>query len=137
MMFGIVFHDDHTGAYHRLTGRTCEVQGVVLLHHAWSIIVYYPMAHMVWGQGGFLGEIGSVDFAGGNVVHISSGVSALVFSIILGRNNLKLPLDTRTQHTEFTTFHLSHSVHSFFGLDGSVSMPEVPSAQMVLQHMHL
>ena len=44
-----------------------------------------PMAHMVWGQGGFLGEIGSVDFAGGNVVHISSGVSALVFSIILGR----------------------------------------------------
>ena len=48
-------------------------------------IVYYPMAHMVWGQGGFLGEIGSVDFAGGNVVHISSGVSALVFSIILGR----------------------------------------------------
>lgn len=51
----------------------------------WSVIVYYPMAHMVWGQGGFLAEIGSVDFAGGNVVHISSGVSALVFSIILGR----------------------------------------------------
>ena len=49
------------------------------------MIVYYPMAHMVWGQGGFLAEIGSVDFAGGNVVHISSGVSALVFSIILGR----------------------------------------------------
>ena len=43
------------------------------------------MAHMVWGQGGLLAEIGSVDFAGGNVVHISSGVSALVFSIILGR----------------------------------------------------
>ena len=40
---------------------------------------------MVWGQGGLLAEIGSVDFAGGNVVHISSGVSALVFSIILGR----------------------------------------------------
>ena len=40
---------------------------------------------MVWGQGGFLAEIGSVDFAGGNVVHISSGVSALIFAIILGR----------------------------------------------------
>ena len=51
----------------------------------WSILVYYPMAHMVWGQGGFLAEIGSVDFAGGNVVHISSGVSALIFAIILGR----------------------------------------------------
>lgn len=51
----------------------------------WSIIVYYPMAHMVWGQGGFLASIGSVDFAGGNVVHISSGVSALVLAIYLGR----------------------------------------------------
>jgi Amt family ammonium transporter len=50
----------------------------------WSLIVYYPMAHMVWG-GGFLMQIGSVDFAGGNVVHITSGVSALVLSIILGK----------------------------------------------------
>lgn len=51
----------------------------------WSVIVYYPMAHMVWGEGGFLASIGSVDFAGGNVVHISSGVSALVLAILLGR----------------------------------------------------
>ncbi len=50
----------------------------------WSLIVYYPMAHMVWG-GGFLMQIGSVDFAGGNVVHITSGVSALVLSIVLGK----------------------------------------------------
>ena len=51
----------------------------------WSIIVYYPMAHMVWGQGGFLASIGAVDFAGGNVVHISSGFSALVLCILLGK----------------------------------------------------
>ena len=51
----------------------------------WSVVVYYPMAHMVWGQGGFLAEIGSVDFAGGNVVHISSGVSALTLALLLGR----------------------------------------------------
>lgn len=50
----------------------------------WSFLVYYPMAHMVWG-GGFLMKIGSVDFAGGNVVHITSGVSALVLSILLGK----------------------------------------------------
>lgn len=50
----------------------------------WSLIVYYPMAHMVWG-GGFLMKIGSVDFAGGNVVHITSGISALVLSIVLGK----------------------------------------------------
>ena len=53
----------------------------------WSLIVYYPMAHMVWGHGGFLAEIGSVDFAGGNVVHISSGVTGLILAIILGRRN--------------------------------------------------
>ena len=50
----------------------------------WSLLVYYPMAHMVWG-GGILAQIGSVDFAGGNVVHITSGISALTLSILLGK----------------------------------------------------
>lgn len=50
----------------------------------WSIIVYYPLAHMVWG-GGFLQTLGALDFAGGNVVHISSGVSAIVLAMILGK----------------------------------------------------
>jgi Amt family ammonium transporter len=57
---------------------------LVIFVALWSIIVYYPLAHMVWG-GGFLFQIGSVDFAGGNVVHISSGVSALVLSFLLGK----------------------------------------------------
>ncbi len=51
----------------------------------WSFVVYYPMAHMVWGDGGFLAKIGSVDFAGGNVVHISSGITALTLCILLGK----------------------------------------------------
>ncbi len=51
----------------------------------WSIVVYYPMAHMLWGVGGFLRDLGAVDFAGGHVVHVSSGVSALVAAIMLGR----------------------------------------------------
>ncbi len=52
----------------------------------WSLVVYYPLAHMVWG-GGLLGTgwLNSIDFAGGNVVHISSGVSGLVLAIILGK----------------------------------------------------
>lgn len=54
---------------------------------AWSFIVYYPMAHMVWGDGGFIRELGALDFAGGNVVHISSGISGLVACIILGRRH--------------------------------------------------
>lgn len=53
----------------------------------WSTFIYCPMAHMVWGKGGFLGVnggVGALDFAGGTVVHISSGVSALVAAIVLG-----------------------------------------------------
>ena len=49
----------------------------------WTLIVYYPMAHMVWAKGGFLDAIGSLDFAGGNVVHITSGISALLLCILL------------------------------------------------------
>ena len=51
----------------------------------WSLVVYYPLAHMMWGVGGLLRELGAVDFAGGNVVHISSGVSALTASLLLGK----------------------------------------------------
>lgn len=51
----------------------------------WSLIVYYPLAHMMWGVGGILRNLGAIDFAGGNVVHISSGISGLVACIILGK----------------------------------------------------
>ena len=50
----------------------------------WSILVYTPMAHWVWG-GGFLMEMGAVDFAGGTVVHINAGVAALVMALMVGR----------------------------------------------------
>ena len=51
---------------------------------AWSILVYSPMAHMVWG-GGLLSQLGALDFAGGTVVHIASGVSALVVALVMGK----------------------------------------------------
>lgn len=51
----------------------------------WSIIVYYPMVHMVWTPQGILAQLGTLDFAGGTVVHINAGITALVLSIFLGR----------------------------------------------------
>lgn len=51
----------------------------------WSTIVYYPIAHMVWAGGGLLFELGALDFAGGTVVHINAGVSAIVACLILGK----------------------------------------------------
>ena len=58
----------------------------------WAFMVYFPMAHMVWGKGGFLnaylgGKFPCFDFAGGTVVHITSGVSALVCALYLGRRD--------------------------------------------------
>ncbi len=83
MMFAMITPALITGA---VVGRM-RFKALFLFIALWSVIVYYPMAHMVWGQGGFLASIGSVDFAGGNVVHISSGVSALILAVFLGRRN--------------------------------------------------
>jgi Amt family ammonium transporter len=51
----------------------------------WSILVYSPVAHWVWGVGGWIRNLGALDFAGGNVVHITSGVTGLVLAIVLGK----------------------------------------------------
>lgn len=51
----------------------------------WTTLVYNPVAHWVWGVGGWLRELGALDFAGGNVVHITSGVAGLVLAIFLGK----------------------------------------------------
>src|SRR5262245_9320322 len=51
----------------------------------WATFVYDPLAHWVWGKGGWIGTLGVLDFAGGTVVHISSGVSALVCAIVVGK----------------------------------------------------
>lgn len=61
-----------------------KFSGFLLFSILWAIIVYNPMAHWVWG-GGWMQEIGAIDFAGGTVVHINAGVSALVMAIMLGR----------------------------------------------------
>lgn len=83
MMFAIITPALITGA----TAGRMKFKAMFIFMVLWSFVVYYPMAHMVWGEGGLLGTgwLHSVDFAGGNVVHISSGISALVLSIILGK----------------------------------------------------
>ena len=81
MMFAMITPALITGA---VAGRM-RYKALFLFIALWSLVVYYPMAHMVWGSGGFLAALGAVDFAGGNVVHISSGVSGLVLAILLGR----------------------------------------------------
>ncbi len=59
-------------------------KGYVWFTLLWSLTIYAPIAHWVWGEGGWLRNLGALDFAGGTVVHISAGVSALVAALILG-----------------------------------------------------
>ena len=58
--------------------------GFLVFTVLWSILVYMPMAHWVWG-GGFLQQMGAIDFAGGTVVHINAGIAALVMAVLIGR----------------------------------------------------
>ena len=62
-----------------------KFSAVMVFGAIWLTIVYFPIAHMVWAGGGLLFEMGALDFAGGTVVHINAGVSALVAALILGK----------------------------------------------------
>ncbi len=85
LMFAIITPALITGAF----AERMKFSAMAVFLSLWSILVYSPMAHMVWGVGGLLnangGQIPSLDFAGGTVVHITSGVSALVTCIYLGK----------------------------------------------------
>jgi len=86
LMFAIITPALITGA----TAERMKFSGTVLFLALWFLAVYAPLAHMVWGKGGFLnaslgGKFPTLDFAGGTVVHISSGVSALVCALYLGK----------------------------------------------------
>jgi ammonium transporter, Amt family len=86
LMFAIITPALITGA----TAERMKFSGTVLFMMLWFLVVYAPLAHMVWGKGGFLnaslgGKFPTLDFAGGTVVHISSGVSALVCALYLGK----------------------------------------------------
>lgn len=81
MMFAIITPALISGAIAERMKFSTYIVFIVL----WVTLVYCPVAHWVWGHGGWLGGMGALDFAGGTVVHITSGVSALVVAIALGR----------------------------------------------------
>jgi len=85
LMFAIITPALITGAF----AERVKFSSMAVFLSAWSLLVYSPMAHMVWGAGGFLNSTGgrfpSLDFAGGTVVHVTSGVSALVTCLYLGK----------------------------------------------------
>ena len=80
MMFAIITPALIIGAF----AERKRFKAFVLFALLWSLLVYSPVAHWVWGDGGWLRNMGVLDYAGGTVVHISSGVAALVAALVLG-----------------------------------------------------
>ncbi|UOO37028.1 ammonium transporter [Oscillospiraceae bacterium CM] len=110
MMFAIITPALITGAI----AERMKFGALVIFTTVWSIIVYYPLAHMVWG-GGLIFQFGAVDFAGGDVVHISSGVSALVLAILLGKRK---NFGKATYHPHNVPFVLLGAALLWFGWFG-------------------
>ena len=119
MMFAIITPALITGS---VAGRM-KFKALFAFIALWLIVVYYPMAHMVWGKGGFLGEVlGSVDFAGGNVVHISSGVSGLVLSLLLGKRRGYEKTAYRTHNIPFVLLGASILWFGWFGFNAGSAL---------------
>ncbi len=104
LMFAIITPALITGAF----AERMKFSAMVAFMTLWSILVYMPMAHMVWGKGGLLnaalgGVFPTLDFAGGTVVHITSGVSALVCALYLGKR-LGFPKEPMPPHSVVLSF---------------------------------
>jgi Amt family ammonium transporter len=103
LMFAIITPALISGAF----AERMKFSAMLLFTTLWSLIVYFPMAHMVWGKGGLLnangGAIPCFDFAGGTVVHITSGVSALVCALYLGKR-IGFPGDNLKPHNLVISF---------------------------------
>jgi ammonium transporter, Amt family len=104
LMFAIITPALITGAF----AERMKFSAMALFMVLWSLIVYAPMAHMVWGKGGLLnaalgGKIPTLDFAGGTVVHVTSGVSALVCAVYLGKR-IGYPHEPTPPHSVVLSF---------------------------------
>ena len=104
LMFAIITPGLIAGAF----AERMKFSAMVVFMVLWSIIVYDPMAHMVWGKGGLLnaslgGRFPTLDFAGGTVVHVSSGVSALICALYLGKR-VGYPKEPMPPHSVVLSF---------------------------------
>ena len=124
MMFAIITPALITGA---LVERI-KFSALFIFVAAWSLLVYYPMAHMVWGAGGLIGSLGAVDFAGGNVVHISSGISGLVACIMLGKRRGHGMMSYRPHNIPFVILGAALLWFGWFGFNAGSALNAGPLA---------
>ncbi len=111
LMFAILTPALISGAF----AERMRFSAFVLFTLLWTTFVYDPIAHWVWGVGGWIRELGALDFAGGNVVHISSGVSGLILALYLGKR--KHAGETSPHHLPFTILGAGLLWYGWFGFN--------------------
>lgn len=102
----------------------------------WMVLVYAPICHMVWG-GGFLGEMGVLDFAGGTVVHINAGVAALILAIYLGNRNGFQSVPMPPHNLSMTVAGASMLWVGWFGFNAGSALAADQSAGMAMLVTHI
>lgn len=118
MMFAVITPALITGAFaERFKFKTYLV--FIIL---WSTFVYAPIAHWVWGVGGWIRNLGALDFAGGLVVHISSGVSALVAAIMIGKRRIHLDELSKPNNLTMTLTGAALLWFGWFGFNAGSSL---------------
>lgn len=117
MMFALIATAIITGS---VVGRM-KFSAIFLFIAAWIILVYAPLAHMVWGKG-LLDAIGSIDFAGGNVVHISSGISGLVLAYVVGKRREYAKIEYRPHNIPFVVLGAGLLWFGWFGFNAGSAL---------------
>lgn len=117
MMFSIITVALITGS---VAGRM-RFTPLMIFMVCWLILVYYPLAHMVWG-GGFLAKMHAIDFAGGDVVHISSGVTGLVLALVVGKRSGYQRLEYRPHNIPFVVLGTGLLWFGWFGFNAGSAL---------------
>ncbi|PJA82391.1 MAG: ammonia channel protein [Nitrospirae bacterium CG_4_9_14_3_um_filter_44_28] len=133
MMFAVITPALITGAF----AERFKFKAYLLFLVLWATIVYFPLAHWVWGVGGWIRELGALDFAGGLVVHISSGVSALAAAIIVGKRR-KHGIEQMAPHNlTMTLLGAALLWFGWFGFNGgsAVASGSLATSAFVVTHI--
>ena len=113
-----------------------KFSSMFIFSFVWMILVYAPICHMVWG-GGFLGDMGVMDFAGGTVVHINAGVAALVLAIYLGNRTGFQSVPMPPHNLSMTVAGASMLWVGWFGFNAGSALAADQSAGMAMLVTHI
>ena len=133
MMFAVITPALITGAF----AERFKFKTYLLFVLLWTTVVYAPIAHWVWGVGGWIRNLGALDFAGGLVVHISSGVSALVAAIFIGKRRGRIDESMQPHNLTLTLLGAALLWFGWFGFNSGSALGSGALAVSAFTATHL